>query len=102
MVQGNCTVEEYEIKFIELVKHVSYMDIDQCQEYHFIYRLNPKIREMVWMWKPSSIAKVVEQAHYAKERLDLKEGNKTIFHNSQGLCRRPLVPFAGGISRPPP
>jgi hypothetical protein len=29
LVQGNKTVEEYEIKFMELVKYVSYMDTDQ-------------------------------------------------------------------------
>jgi hypothetical protein len=29
LVQGNKTVEEYEIMFMELVKYVSYMDTDQ-------------------------------------------------------------------------
>jgi hypothetical protein len=29
LVQGNRTVEEYEIRFMELVKYVSYMDNDQ-------------------------------------------------------------------------
>jgi hypothetical protein len=29
LVQGNKTVEEYEIRFMELVKYVSYMDNDQ-------------------------------------------------------------------------
>jgi hypothetical protein len=29
LVQGNRTVEEYEIIFMELVKYVSYMDNDQ-------------------------------------------------------------------------
>jgi hypothetical protein len=28
-VQGNMTMEEYEIRFMELVKYVSYMDNDQ-------------------------------------------------------------------------
>jgi hypothetical protein len=29
LVQGNRTVEEYEIRFMELVKYVPYMDTDQ-------------------------------------------------------------------------
>jgi hypothetical protein len=29
LVQGHITVEEYEIRFMELVKYVSYMDKDQ-------------------------------------------------------------------------
>jgi hypothetical protein len=29
LVQGNITIEEYEIRFMELVKYVSYMDNDQ-------------------------------------------------------------------------
>jgi hypothetical protein len=45
-------MEKYEIWFMELVKYVSYMDIDQRQEERFVYRLNPKIRAMVQMWKP--------------------------------------------------
>ena len=31
LVHGNNTVEEYEIKFMELVKYVSYKDTDQRQ-----------------------------------------------------------------------
>jgi hypothetical protein len=31
LVQGNIIVEEYEIRFMELVKYVSYMDNDQRQ-----------------------------------------------------------------------
>ena len=59
LVQGNRTVEEYEIRFMELVKYVSYMDNDQRQEELFIYGLNPKIRAMVQMWKPSSVVEAV-------------------------------------------
>jgi hypothetical protein len=47
LVQGNKTVEEYEIRFMELVKYVSYMDNDQRQAERFVYGLNPKIRAMV-------------------------------------------------------
>jgi hypothetical protein len=69
LVQGNKTIEEYEIRFMELVKYVSYMDNDQRQVECFVYGLNPKIRAMVWMWKPSSVAEVVEN--------DISEGYST-------------------------
>jgi hypothetical protein len=59
LVQGNGTMEDYEIRFMELVKYVSYMDIDQRQSQLFVYRLNPKIRAMVRMWKPSSVVEAV-------------------------------------------
>ena len=49
LVQGNITIEEYEIRFMELVKYVSYMDNDQRKVECFVYGLNPKIRAMVWM-----------------------------------------------------
>jgi hypothetical protein len=52
-------VKEYEIKFTELVKYVSYMDIDQREVEHFFYGLNPKIRAMIWMWKPLSVVEAV-------------------------------------------
>ena len=65
VVHGNMTVEEYEIKFMELVKYVSYMDNDQWQAKHFVYGLNPKIMAMVWMWKLSSVVEVVENECYA-------------------------------------
>jgi hypothetical protein len=47
LIQGNRIVEEYEIRFMELVKYVSYIDIDQRQEKCFIYGLNLNIRAMV-------------------------------------------------------
>jgi hypothetical protein len=50
---------------MELVKYVSYMDNDQRQAERFVYGLNPKIRAMVRMWKPSSVAEAVENARYA-------------------------------------
>ena len=43
LVQGKRTVEEYEIRFMELVKYVSYMDNDQRQAKCFVYGLNPKM-----------------------------------------------------------
>ena len=59
-------MEEYEIRFMELVKYVSYLDTDQRQAERFIYGLNPKIRAMVRMWKLSSVAEAVENAHYVE------------------------------------
>ena len=55
-------MEEYEIRFMELVKYVLYMDNDQRQVEHFVYGLNPRIRAMVQMWKPSSVAEAIENA----------------------------------------
>jgi hypothetical protein len=40
-------MEEYEIRFMELVKYVSCLDTDQRQVERFVYGLNPKIRAMV-------------------------------------------------------
>jgi hypothetical protein len=57
-------MEEYNIRFMELVKYVSYMDTNQRQAECFVYGLNPKIRAMVRMWKPSSVAEAVENACY--------------------------------------
>jgi hypothetical protein len=64
LVQGNMTVEEYDISFMELVKYVSYMDTDQRQEECFVYGLNPKISPMVRMWKPSSVAEAIANDRY--------------------------------------
>ena len=74
LVQGNMTIEEYEIRFMELVKYVSYMDNDQRQAEHFIYGLNLKIRAMVQMWKPSSVAEAVKNAHSTEEHMSLNGG----------------------------
>jgi hypothetical protein len=79
LVQGNRTVEEYEIRFMELVKYVSYMDNDQRQAERFVYGLNPKIRAMVRMWKPSSVAEAVENARYAEEHMNLTGGTRPTF-----------------------
>jgi hypothetical protein len=79
LIQGNKTVEEYEIRFMELVKYVSYMDNDQRQAERFIYGLNPKIRAMVQMWKPSSVAEAVENERYAKEHMNIIGGTRPTF-----------------------
>jgi hypothetical protein len=79
LVQGNKTVEEYEIRFMELVKYVSYMDNDQRQEEYFLYGLNPKIRAMLRMWKPSTVAEVVENVRYVEEHMNLIGGMRPTF-----------------------
>jgi hypothetical protein len=103
LVQGNRTVEEYEIRFMELVKYVSYMDNDQRQAERFVYGLNPKIRAMVRMWKPSSVAEVVENACYAEEHMNLTGGTRPTFPHRPGFVGKAPRTFPrGGGSRPPP
>jgi hypothetical protein len=97
------TMEEYKIRFMELVKYVSYMDNDQQQEKFFVYGLNPKIRAMVQMWKPSSIAKEVENACYDEEHMRLNGGMWSAFPHDPGFVGKAPRTFSrGGISRPPP
>ena len=72
LTQGGKTVEEYEIKFMELVKYVPYLDMDECQAERFVYGLNPRFRAMVRMWKPSTVAEAVECARYVEEHLGIK------------------------------
>jgi hypothetical protein len=88
LIQGPRTVEEYEIRFMELVKYVSYMDTDQRQADRFVYGLNPKIRAMVRMWKPSSVAEAVESARYAEEHINLTGGCKVDISASPGIRRK--------------
>ena len=103
LIQGGRTVEEYEIRFMELVKYVSYMDTDQRQVDRFMYGLRPKIRAMVRMWKPSSVAEAVEQARYVEEHLDLKGEGKAIFPRQTGfMWKAPRTFPRGGSRRPPP
>jgi hypothetical protein len=103
LVQGNRIVEEYEIRFMELVKYVSYLDNDQRQAERFVYGLNPKIRAMVRMWKPSSVAEAVENARYAKEHMNLTGGTRSAFPHRPGFVGKTPRTFPrGGGSRPPP
>jgi hypothetical protein len=103
LVQGNRTVEEYEIRLMELVKYVSYMDNDQRQEKHFVYGLNPKIRAMVQMWKSSSLAEAVENVCYAEEHMNLTRGTRLTFLHRLGFVGKTPRKFPrGGGSRPPP
>jgi hypothetical protein len=103
LIQGNKTVEEYEIRFMELVKYVSYMDSDQRQAERFIYGLNPRIRAMVRMWKPSSVAEAVESARYVEEHMNLTGGARSTFPHRPGFVGKTPRTFPrGGGSRPPP
>jgi hypothetical protein len=103
LVQRNRIVEEYEIMFMELVKYVSYMDTDQRQAECFVYELNPKIRAMVRMWKPSSVAEVVENARYTEEHMSLNGGMRSAIPQHPGFMGKvPRTFTRGGSSRPPP
>jgi hypothetical protein len=103
LIQGNKTVEEYEIRFMELVKYVSYMDSDQRQAERFIYGLNPRIRDMVRMWKLSLVVEVVESARYVEEHMNLTGGARSTFLHCPGfLGKAPQAFPRGGGSRPPP
>lgn len=73
LVQGNKTVEEYEIRFMELVKYIHYLDSDERQAECFIFGLNPRIRVLVSMWKPSSVAEAVKCGCYAEDHLGIKK-----------------------------
>jgi hypothetical protein len=103
LIQGNKTVEEYEIRFMELVKYVSYMDSDQRQAECFIYGLNPGIRAMVRMWKSSSVAEAVESARYMEEHMNLTGGARSTFSHRPGFVGKAPWTFPrGGGSRPLP
>eukprot|EP00253_Pinus_taeda_P029921 PITA_29921 len=52
LIQGNKTVEEYEIRFMELVKYIHYLDSNKRQTERFIFGLNPHIKALVSIWKP--------------------------------------------------
>jgi hypothetical protein len=88
---------------MELVKYVSYMDNDQRQAERFVYGLNPKIRDMVWMWKPSSVAEAVESERYVEEHMKLTGGTRLTFPHRPGFVGKTPRTFPrGGGSRPPP
>jgi hypothetical protein len=103
LVQGNKTVEEYEIRFMELVKYVSYMDNDERQAERFVYGLNPKIRAMVRMWKPSLVVEAVENVCYAEEHMNLTGCTRSTFPHRPGFVGKTPRTFPrGGGLRPPP
>ena len=88
---------------MELVKYVSYMDNDQRQAERFVYGLNLKIRAMVWMWKPSSVAEAVENARYIEEHMNLTWGTRSTSPHRPGFVGKTPRTFPkGGGSRPLP
>jgi hypothetical protein len=79
------------------------MDNDQRQVEHFIYGLNLKIRAMVPMWKPSSVAEAVENVCYMEEHMKLTGGTRPTFPHCLGFVEKAPRTFPrGGGSRPPP
>eukprot|EP00253_Pinus_taeda_P029424 PITA_29424 len=102
LIQGSKTVEEYEIRFMELVKYIHYLDSDERQAERFIFGLNPRIRALVSMWKPSSVAEAVECGRYAEEHLGIKKDIGPAGPLQSGLPgKAPRNFFRGGSSRPP-
>jgi hypothetical protein len=68
-----------------------------------VYGLNPKIRAMVWMWKPSSVAEAVENARYVEEHMSLNGGMRSTIPQHPGFVGKAPRNFSrGGSSRPPP
>jgi hypothetical protein len=80
---------------MELVKYVSYMDNNQRQAECFVYGLNPRIRAMVRMWKPSSVAEAVENVRYAEEHINLTGGTRLTFPHRPGFVGKARRHFLG-------
>jgi hypothetical protein len=58
---------------------------------------------MVRMWKPSSVAEVVENACYIEEHMNLTGGTRSTFPHRPGFVGKTPRTFPrGGGSRPPP
>lgn len=58
---------------MELVKYIHYLDYDERQVECFIFGLNPRIRALVNMWKPSLVAEAVGCGRYAEEHLGIQK-----------------------------
>jgi hypothetical protein len=57
----------------------------------------------VRMWKPSSVAEVVENAHYVEEHMNIVGGARSTFpHRPRFVGKAPRIFPRGGGSRPPP
>ena len=90
------------LRFMELVKYIHYLDSDERQAECFIFGLNPRIRALVRMWKPSSVAEAVECGRYAEEHLGIKKDARPAKLLQSGFSRKtPRNFFRGGSSRPP-
>eukprot|EP00253_Pinus_taeda_P035628 PITA_35628 len=95
-------MEEYEIRFMELVKYIHYLDSDERQAEHFIFELNPRIRALVRIWKPSSVAEAVECGRYAENHLGTKKDVEPAEPLQLGFPgKTPQNFFRGSSSRPP-
>jgi hypothetical protein len=58
---------------------------------------------MVQMWKPSSVAEVVENVRYVEEQMNLTRGTRLTFPHRPGFVGKAPRTFPrGGGSRPPP
>eukprot|EP00253_Pinus_taeda_P003078 PITA_03078 len=87
---------------MELVKYIHYLDSDERQAERFIFGLNPRIRALVSMWKPSSVAEAVECGCYAEEHLGIKRDVGPTGSVQSGFPgKTPRNFFRGGSSRPP-
>jgi hypothetical protein len=96
-------VEEYEIRFMELLKYVSYGVPINDKENVFLYGLNPRIRAMVQMWKPSLVVVVVENTRYVEEHMSLNGGMRSTIPQHPGFVDKAPRNFSrGGSSRTPP
>ena len=88
---------------MELVKYVPYLDTDERQAERFVFGLNPRIRAMVRMWKPPTVAEAVECARYAEEHLGIKRDFRPAESIPQAFTgKTPRNFFQGNNSRPPP
>eukprot|EP00253_Pinus_taeda_P026094 PITA_26094 len=87
---------------MELVKYIHYLDSDERQVERFIFGLNPRIRALVSMWKPSSVAEAVECGRYAEEHLGIKKYMGPAGPLQSGFPgKAPRNFFRGDSSRPP-
>eukprot|EP00253_Pinus_taeda_P020588 PITA_20588 len=87
---------------MELVKYIHYLDSGERHAERFIFGLNPRIRALVSMWKPSSVAEAVECGRYAEEHLGIKKDMGPAGPFQSGYPgKTPRNFFRGGSSRPP-
>lgn len=91
------------MRFMELVKYLPYLDTDECQAECFVYGLNLRTRDMVIMWRSSSVAEAFKCAHYVEEHLGLKMESRPFGPPQVGLVGNTPYHFSReGSLRPPP
>jgi hypothetical protein len=61
----------------------------------FVYKLNPKIRAMVRMWKPSLVVEAIERSCYIEELLGLKGGMRFPIPQQPGYVGKAPRPSPG-------